>query len=85
VSRREELIAYARQMGWRDHARPGDTSLMLNLATIDNPRVQMSVHFKIDSGHIDLAIGAAENGKVASVTGGVREVKRFLRERRHRR
>ena len=85
MTRREEIVDYARQMGWREFRRPGDSIYMLNLFADQPKRVNLSVHFKIDSGHIDLAIGAAENGTVQAITGGVREVKRFLRERRHRR
>jgi len=83
VTRREEIVAYARQMGWRPTGvnRPED----LHLYAIDDPKQHLAVHFKVASGHIDLAIGMDEKGTVEKITGGVREVKRFLRERRHRR
>ena len=84
MTSREELIAYGRRMGWRLQQNPANSDWTLHLETIGDTKPHLVVHFKIN-GHIDLAIGRAENGNSATVTGGVREVKRFLRERRHRR
>lgn len=82
MTSREELIAYGRRMGWRPTGV--NRTWELRLTTLGGGPAHLVVQFKIN-GHIDLAIGTSENGNTASVTGGVREVKRFLRERRHRR
>lgn len=83
MTRREEIVEYARQMGWL--VTGVDRPEGLHLTTLDGGRTHLAVQFKVTSGHIEMAIGTSENGTVQSITGGVREVKRFLRERRHRR